>query len=154
MASTTVPSTAPSNIVPNITSLPTKHPTAFESLGKVLGSKVIDMQGSEARDNLANERTFLAWIRTGFATAALGIVIARFRISTDSSSEVHSTFYKILSLLFLGVGMLCVVAGSTRYAHVQVLMQDGKFPTNGVATTLVAILGLGAFLATFVIMIL
>lgn len=33
---------------------------------------------SRARDHLANERTFLAWLRTGVALIALGFVVARF----------------------------------------------------------------------------
>lgn len=34
--------------------------------------------GSTARDHLASERTFLAWIRTGLGFVALGIAIERF----------------------------------------------------------------------------
>lgn len=33
---------------------------------------------SNARDHLANERTLLAWSRTGVAIMALGFVVARF----------------------------------------------------------------------------
>lgn len=33
---------------------------------------------SNARDHLANERTLLAWARTGIAIMALGFVVARF----------------------------------------------------------------------------
>jgi putative membrane protein len=31
------------------------------------------------RDHLANERTYLAWIRTGIATMGFGVVIAKLR---------------------------------------------------------------------------
>ena len=34
--------------------------------------------GSIARDNLASERTFLAWTRTGLGFVALGIAVERF----------------------------------------------------------------------------
>ncbi|KKY19470.1 hypothetical protein UCDDS831_g05440 [Diplodia seriata] len=34
--------------------------------------------GSVARDHLASERTFLAWLRTGLGFVALGIAIERF----------------------------------------------------------------------------
>jgi len=34
--------------------------------------------GSTARDHLASERTFLAWVRTGLGFVALGIAIERF----------------------------------------------------------------------------
>ncbi len=35
-------------------------------------------QGGSARDHLANERTLMAWSRTGIAIIALGFVVARF----------------------------------------------------------------------------
>lgn len=38
--------------------------------------------GSTARDHLASERTFLAWLRTGLGFIALGIAIERFPSST------------------------------------------------------------------------
>ncbi len=37
-----------------------------------------DNDKGKMNEHLANERTFLAWIRTGIATISLGFVIARF----------------------------------------------------------------------------
>ncbi|MGI5133230.1 MULTISPECIES: YidH family protein [unclassified Streptomyces] len=34
--------------------------------------------GGRARDHLANERTYLAWLRTGISVAALGVAVAKF----------------------------------------------------------------------------
>jgi uncharacterized membrane protein YidH (DUF202 family) len=42
--------------------------------------------GSTARDHLASERTFLAWLRTGLSVLALGIAVERF-----SQLELTST---------------------------------------------------------------
>jgi len=36
---------------------------------------------NNARDHLANERTFLAWIRTGVATIVFGFAVGRFSIA-------------------------------------------------------------------------
>ena len=36
---------------------------------------------NRARDHLANERTFLAWVRTGVATIVFGFAIGRFSIA-------------------------------------------------------------------------
>ncbi|EHA54346.1 hypothetical protein MCOR27_001527 [Pyricularia oryzae] len=44
--------------------------------------------GSVARDHLASERTFLAWIRTGLGFVALGIAIERFS-QLDLSELLH-----------------------------------------------------------------
>ncbi|ROW11550.1 hypothetical protein VMCG_01555 [Cytospora schulzeri] len=43
-----------------------------------LKTPVYQNTGSTARDHLASERTFLAWIRTGLGFLALGIAIERF----------------------------------------------------------------------------
>ena len=36
---------------------------------------------NRARDHLANERTFLAWVRTGVAAVVFGFAIGRFSIA-------------------------------------------------------------------------
>jgi uncharacterized membrane protein YidH (DUF202 family) len=36
---------------------------------------------NRARDHLANERTFLAWVRTGVATIVFGFAVGRFSIA-------------------------------------------------------------------------
>ncbi|KAK8005196.1 hypothetical protein PG990_011233 [Apiospora arundinis] len=43
-----------------------------------LATPVYKNTGSVARDHLASERTFLAWMRTGLGFVALGIAIERF----------------------------------------------------------------------------
>jgi putative membrane protein len=42
------------------------------------------------RDRLANERTFLAWLRTGIAIAGLGFVVARFDIFLQQIADLSS----------------------------------------------------------------
>jgi len=51
-------------------------------------------------DHLANERTFLAWIRTGLATIAFGFVVERF-------GPLLSSFFGVC-LAALGVIMMIV----------------------------------------------
>jgi len=40
------------------------------------------------RDRLANERTFLAWLRTGIAVTGLGFVVARFDIFLQQLADL------------------------------------------------------------------
>lgn len=51
-------------------------------------------QGSVARDHLAGERTFLAWLRTSLSLVSLGIAIAQLlklpEIVNDDGSSVDS----------------------------------------------------------------
>ncbi|KAL2431364.1 hypothetical protein ABEF95_007110 [Exophiala dermatitidis] len=58
------------------------------------GSVSLENKGSVARDHLALERTFLAWLRTSLAFASIGIAITQlFRLNTTiaSRSEVSSS---------------------------------------------------------------
>src|SRR5712691_8774668 len=66
-------------------------------------------------DHLANERTFLAWIRTGLATIAFGFVVERFGlllrelgIKTTTIIPVHLSSFFGIALTLLGVIMMIV----------------------------------------------
>jgi putative membrane protein len=41
-------------------------------------------------DHAANERTFLAWIRTGIATIAFGFVVEKFNLFVLTLAEANS----------------------------------------------------------------
>jgi putative membrane protein len=43
-------------------------------------TRIVGQPGADVRDYLAEERTFLAWIRTGVTLMAFGFVVARFAI--------------------------------------------------------------------------
>lgn len=48
----------------------------------------LENRGATARDHLANERTFLAWLRTALAFASIGIAVAQFfRLQTSTSVQ-------------------------------------------------------------------
>jgi putative membrane protein len=62
-------------------------------------------------DHLANERTFLAWIRTGLATIAIGFVVVRFGLTTTGNMTVipsHLSSFFGICLTVLGVIMMIV----------------------------------------------
>ncbi len=44
---------------------------------------------NRARDHLANERTFLAWVRTGAAIVVFGFAIGRFSIAMRQLTELQ-----------------------------------------------------------------
>jgi uncharacterized membrane protein YidH (DUF202 family) len=107
--------------------------------------------GSTARDHLASERTFLAWIRTGLGFVALGIAVERFSqldivelLSTlqgDSSihrqkktekppeTELTNTQGKdhLLVEALLGTGTGSIVYGTSRYFSNLRLLEKGLF---------------------------
>lgn len=69
---------------------------------------------SRARTHLANERTFLAWLRTGLSLIALGLVAARL-LPVDLLPGLPVGH--IFSALLVISGTLMVVFGAVRYAR-------------------------------------
>jgi putative membrane protein len=89
-------------------------------------------------DHAANERTFLAWIRTGIAVIAFGLVIERFNlfVLTLASSSLGSSFHASqLSTLsrrvgrydgfaFILSGLAIVVLSTARFVRTTRLLDD------------------------------
>ncbi len=100
---------------------------------------------SYARDHLANERTFLAWIRTALGLIGLGVIVAKLVETEGLVAEFVGT-----SMIVLGGGM--VVYAIARYEKVTALLDDERFqaaswgPLILAALTIVAAVG-GLFLA-------
>lgn len=78
-----------------------------------------------ARDHLANERTYLAWVRTGIALVGFGILIAKLRYAAaeeGASAPIMVTDDGIIrrsALLGAGfavLGIACLILGVFRYA--------------------------------------
>jgi len=91
------------------------------------------------RDHAANERTFLAWIRTGIAVIAFGVVIEKFNLlmltlaSTAVAQGPHSELarlfghvgrYEGLALIFGGVCL--VILASVRFIRTARLLDDAQ----------------------------
>ena len=87
-------------------------------------------------DHAANERTFLAWVRTGLAMIAFGFVIERFNlfllaIASGALNERSAQLVKFsgsggrydgLALIFGGVGL--VVLSTVRFVRTTRLLDD------------------------------
>ncbi len=101
-------------------------------------------------DHLANERTFLAWIRTAIAVMTLGVAINRFALFL---MEIHQVVPEVrdlanrhveklgIGLVVLGIVML--VGATWHYLHVGKTIDDETYrPSRGimVAASIVIIL--------------
>ncbi|HZT12675.1 MAG TPA: DUF202 domain-containing protein [Candidatus Baltobacteraceae bacterium] len=85
-----------------------------------------------ATDVLANERTYLAYVRTALAFVAFGFVIARFSLfAREISTVAHihvaragssGIFGTVMALLGIGVG----IVGAIRYARAERALREGR----------------------------
>ena len=86
-------------------------------------------------DHAANERTFLAWVRTSIAIMAFGMATAR--LGTEKA-ELWS------EVLLLGAGAVVILFAYVRMRHLRVLIarseliEDGAMPKDTLLLVLVA----------------
>jgi putative membrane protein len=114
---------------------------------------------NRARDHLANERTFLAWVRTGAAIVVFGFAIGRFSIAMRQLTALEGHPVRTAGLsVWMGAssivaGMLLVVAGLVRYRKTREQLDNDTFQPAGFVVDLVTILTIvfGLVLAGYLI---
>ncbi|NIG55582.1 YidH family protein [Chitinophaga sp. Cy-1792] len=96
-------------------------------------------------DHLANERTFLAWIRTAVGMMAFGFVVVKFTLFIKQISLALGKAYTIPTHGYSGIaGVIIVVAGMLtavfsykRYLTVKKELETGSYQhTSGLITLL------------------
>lgn len=116
---------------------------------------------NRARDHLANERTFLAWVRTGIATVIFGFAIGRFSIALrefmhiEGSASTTSGVTAWFGVISIVGGVLLILAGLARYRKTRMQLDTDSFEPAGFVIDIVSyILGLfGLALAGYLIYI-
>ncbi|WP_018636154.1 YidH family protein [Parafrankia elaeagni] len=105
--------------------------------------------GSRARDHLANERTFLAWLRTSVNVMALGLAFAAFGDVTTAPSLAAGAI-----LALLGGAGLWYATG--RYRRVNREIDEGSFTTgaNVAGPTLVSLVVATTILIALLLLVL
>jgi len=88
--------------------------------------------GNRARDHLANERTYLSWLRTSLGVLALAAAVARF-----GAGDGHSDWLAVAVLGVLGVVILGI--GTRRYYQVAADLEQGRFTFSRRTPAVVAI---------------
>jgi putative membrane protein len=105
-----------------------------------------------ATDHLANERTFLAWVRTSIALMGFGFVIVKFAlflrqisIALGEKVVIHSNHYSaIIGVIMVAAGAIMATLAYLRYVNIQKQINAGEFfPANwlSVFVTLFIIIG-------------
>ena len=112
-------------------------------------------------DHAANERTFLAWLRTGVAVIAFGFLVDRFDLFIltvrDAVSMTEAQKREIDAMApsigtgvgegFILVGIVFILVAMARFVRTGVLIDDQKIHAQGIGMEL----GLTAILAILLI---
>jgi putative membrane protein len=96
-------------------------------------------------DHAANERTFLAWTRTGLAVIAFGFVIEKFNILVEAVANTASPAaaqklliqrlagplgrYDGIALILVGIAL--IIISGLRYAHTSRLIEKPEYASAG-----------------------
>jgi putative membrane protein len=98
----------------------------------------------DPRFTLANERTFLAWIRT-----ALGIMAAALALEALSGDLLPPGTRQVFVCTLLGSAIVLVVLALNRWFRIEVAMRAGRslpIPAIAVAVTLLGVVSAAAML--------
>ena len=112
-------------------------------------------------DHLANERTFLAWVRTAITLLGLGFVVARFGLWLRELGILEAHTARVASpgaSLPVGLGILClgaatIILGAARYQSARRAIERGEISTGHWTITIVAglIVALALVLMTYLL---
>ena len=111
-------------------------------------------------DHAANERTFLAWVRTSIAVTAFGFLVERFdlflTLAGTTALDRHITvgrseFGRVAGLVLIVAGIAMVVLAALRFVKTAKEIDDARIvPGTGsrldiALTALLALLGVALF---------
>ncbi|KAF9234677.1 hypothetical protein BU15DRAFT_52305, partial [Melanogaster broomeanus] len=109
-------------------------------------SLVLENKGNVARDHLASERTYLAYVRTSLACASAGVALLQLFMLSSTASATTSKKGGIdmekagkalgATIVLFGLGIL--VLGVVRYFMTQSALIRGNFPVARNSLTAVA----------------
>jgi putative membrane protein len=93
----------------------------------------------DLRNFLANERTLLAWVRTGLALMAFGFVIDRMALWFRFEGHQDESLSMLLGGAMIAVGVACQVIGTLRFRATRRALLAGRLMAPGLAGPIVAV---------------
>ena len=116
-------------------------------------------------DHLANERTFLAWVRTGVGIMAFGFVVEKFTFfmrqltyyfskeGTTTLPLPHSGYSSIFGILLVAFGAIMGLLAYVKYKKDEAHINKNTFKPSSLLALLltVAICVIGIFLAIYLL---
>ncbi|KAI8068108.1 uncharacterized protein B0P05DRAFT_475103 [Gilbertella persicaria] len=119
-------------------------------------SFMLENKAAVARDHLANERTFLAWLRTSLSLITVGVAITQlYHLAPATGNTVgHAKAGKALGSAFVVFSIVFLYFANARYFHTQVAMTKGQFPASRGAVVFGSTCILAVLIAMFVVILL
>ncbi len=116
-------------------------------------------QNENANEHLANERTLLAWIRTGIGIIALGFVVVKFALFIKQFSlllgktekEAETDYSSAIGILIVAAGALVLILSYLKYKQTEKQIKDANFqPSSLLAfSTVLAIMIISVLLILY-----
>lgn len=100
----------------------------------------IPLKLSSPRDHLANERTYLAWIRTALGVIVFGVVMDRFTFENKHLFTQSRNFSQYAGLLLVTVGMLITVFAFIRFRTIEKEIDKNTYKPHLLLTTALTII--------------
>lgn len=102
-----------------------------------------DKKQNNPGDHLANERTFLAWIRTSIGIMAFGFVVEKFSLFVKQLSLLLGKqniiqpkgYSGIVGIVLVAVGTITAVLSYIRYKHSEKQLNEGDYKHSSVLIT-------------------
>lgn len=101
-------------------------------------------RNAKASDHLANERTFLAWVRTSISIIVFGFVVAKFGITLREflrmrgTAEHESGVSVVIGIGFMTMGIGMAIVSSIRYRRTMQQLEADQFEPAGASVTILA----------------
>jgi putative membrane protein len=83
----------------------------------------------DPREVLANERTFLSWLRTGISLMAFGFVVSKFNLFLQLTAH-RRVQHGIFGLLLVAGGLIINVFGTWQFRRNYIRLHQGKSLSN------------------------
>jgi len=113
-----------------------------------------------SREHLANERTFLAWIRTSIALMGFGFVIVKFTLFLKELSLILKTANEpakgssaIIGVIMVAIGVIIAILAYFQYKKNKEQLQKSYFVSSSMLSlwmTLIILIG-GIFLMFYLL---
>ena len=113
------------------------------------------------RVHMANERTFLAWIRTSISIMAFGFVVEKFSLFVKQmayylgkeAAPPPPGYSSVIGIILVGLGVVMGVLAFVRYKAVERQIEEDTYHPSVILSVLLflSVLSIGVFLVLYLV---